>query len=60
MPNDESISSPTSKKKEFLQELIANIAEPNHKRILKAYNPDTPIESLEAELSRILLEVVKP
>jgi hypothetical protein len=60
MPDDGSISSPTSKKVEFLKDLIAHIEEPDHKRILKAYNPDAPVESLEAELSRILMEIVKP
>ena len=58
--SDGPIDSRRPRKPEFLRELIAYIDDPNHKRVLSAYKLDDPVQSMEAELSRILMEIVKP
>jgi hypothetical protein len=43
---------------EFLAELLAEISDPLHKRLVEAYGGDDPVQSMEAELCQILMEVV--
>jgi len=47
------------RKSAFLADLLATVDDPNHKRILGAYKQIDPVASMEAELSRILLEIVE-
>ncbi len=42
----------------FLEELKQEISKPLHKRLLQAYQGQTPVQSMEAELTKILLEVL--
>jgi hypothetical protein len=49
-----------SRKLAFLEDLLTSVDDPSHKKILGAYKQDDPIASMEAELSRILLEIVGP
>jgi hypothetical protein len=42
----------------FLEELKQEISNPIHKRLLQAYQGQTPVQSMEAELTKILLEVL--
>lgn len=46
-------------KDEYLSELISSLSNPVHKRLLQAYRTDDPSASMEAELSKILYEVLR-
>ena len=46
-----------NKKEELLKELINNLSNPIHKRLIEAYKSDNPLESMESELGKILLEI---
>lgn len=46
-----------NKKEELLKELISNLSNPTHKRLIEAYKSDNPLESMESELGKILLEI---
>jgi hypothetical protein len=48
-----------STKRRLVKELMETIEDPIHRRILTAYSPSTPVNSLELELQNILLEVMK-
>ena len=54
------IRSPNSLRRheEFLKELLAEISDPLHRRLVQAYQGDDPVKSMEEELSNILLEVL--
>jgi len=43
----------------YLEELKALVKDPVHKRLLAAYTGDEPKNSVELELDRLLLEVLK-
>jgi hypothetical protein len=43
----------------YLKELEALVKDPIHKRLLAAYTGDEPKESVERELDRLLIEVLK-
>lgn len=45
------------KREEFLEEVLREIPDPIHKRLIQAYKGDNPVESMETELSKILSEV---
>lgn len=38
---------------------MAQISNPAHKRVIKAYQGDNPVQAMEVELGAILLEVLK-
>ncbi len=42
----------------FLEELRQEISNPLHKRLLQAYQGQAPVQSMETELTKILLEVL--
>lgn len=46
------------RKSDFLSDLIAQVDDPNHKRVLSAYKPENPTQSMEAELGRLLMEIL--
>jgi hypothetical protein len=48
----------SSRSNEFLSELLEEITDPIHKRIINAYQGDDPVHSMETELGKILLEVL--
>ncbi len=43
----------------FLEELKQEISNPLHQRLLQVYQGPTPVQSMEAELMKILLEAVQ-
>lgn len=43
---------------EFLDELLAQLSDPIHRRIIQAHRGVDPVQSMESELGRILLEVL--
>jgi hypothetical protein len=48
-----------SRLEEFLDELQEKISDPIHLRLIKAYQGIDPVVSMETELGKILMEVVK-
>ena len=51
-------SSNLTKRKELVAEFLEEIKDSNHRRILKVYLEDESVESMEAELTKILLEII--
>lgn len=43
---------------EFLNKLLAQLSDPIHRRIIQAHRGVDPVQSMESELGRILLEVL--
>ena len=41
-----------------LDELLAELSDPIHKRLIQAYQGDDPVQSMESELGRILMEIL--
>ena len=54
----EEVSSKNSRREEFLKELQRELSDPLHRRLIQAYPGDNPVQSMESELARILLEVL--
>lgn len=54
--NSNDQSSPT---KNILGELLSQTTDPVHKRIISAYAGEDPVVSMEGELAKILLEIMK-
>lgn len=44
---------------EFLDELQKESSNPLHKRLIQAYRGDNPVQAMEAELAKILLEALR-
>ena len=42
---------------QLLEELQKNLKDPFHRRLIWAYQGEDPVQSMEAELKKILLEV---
>jgi len=47
-----------SSSKEYLDELLAELPNPVHKRLIQAYRGNNPVQSMESELGKILMEVL--
>ena len=47
-----------SSREQWLQELLAELSDPVHKRLIQAYRGSDPVESMESELGKILMEVL--
>jgi len=43
---------------EYLDELLAELSDPVHKRLIQAYRGNDPVELMESELGKILMEVL--
>jgi len=43
---------------EFLKELETILTDPIHKRIIHAYSTNEPLQTMEAELARVVQEIV--
>lgn len=43
---------------QYIDELLAQISDPIHKRLIQANRGTDPVESMESELSDVLLEVL--
>ena len=53
------VSSEKSRREEFLDELQRKLMDSLHRRLIQAYRGDDPVQSMEAELATILLEVLR-
>jgi hypothetical protein len=48
----------SSKSNDFISELLEEISDQFHKRIIGAYQDNDPVFAMETELGKILLEVL--
>ncbi len=46
-----------SKRQQFIADLLSRLSDPIHKRLVEAYKGESPLETMEAELSAILMEI---
>ena len=42
----------------YLAEVLHHLTDPLHKRIIKAYEPANPVQSMESELGKIIMEIL--
>lgn len=56
MNNEATLQHPP--REEFLDELLAELSDPIHKRLIQTYRGDDPVQSMESELGKILMEVL--
>lgn len=54
----EEVSSQNSRREEFLDALQRELSDPMHRRLIQAYRGDDPVQSMESELAKTLLEVL--
>ncbi len=47
------------KHEEFLGEMLQKILDPIHRRLIQAYKGHNPVDSMESELRKILMEVLQ-
>lgn len=47
-----------SSEEQYLDELLAQLSDPIHKRLIQAHRSTDPVKSMESELGNILLEVL--
>lgn len=43
----------------YLEELLGGVQDEVHKRIIEAYRGENPVESMESELRKIIMEVME-
>ena len=55
--SQETISQDPPREK-YLDELLVELSDPVHKRLIEAYQGDDPVQSMESELGKILIEVL--
>lgn len=48
-----------SRRDKFLKELLEQISDPIHRRLIEAYAGENPVRSMESKLSEILMEVLR-
>ena len=53
------VSSEKSRREKFLGELQRELSDSLHRRLIQAYRGDDPVQSMESELAKILLEVLR-
>ena len=56
---DNKLTSQHSSREEYLNELLEELSDPVHKRLIQAYQGDDPVESMESELKKILMETAQ-
>lgn len=54
----EEANSQDSPSERYRKELLAGLTNPTHKRLIEAYQGDNPVQSMEAELGKILMEAL--
>jgi hypothetical protein len=42
----------------YINELLDELSDPIHKRLIQAYQGNNPLESMESELQKILMEIL--
>jgi len=47
-----------SKRQELIYEFLSELSDPIHKRVIQSYGGNEPVESMEAELWKIMLEIL--
>jgi len=52
-------NSDLDRRKLFLEEILKELPDPIHKKLIQAYQGDNPVESMESELKKILLGVLQ-
>ena len=53
------VPSEESRREDFLNELEREIPDSRHRRLIQAYLGDNPVQSMESELAKILLEAMR-
>ena len=43
----------------FMEELVAQLSDPIHRRIIQAHHGIDPVQSMESEIGKVLLEALK-
>lgn len=56
--NEEAIPEESSREK-YLSDLLTKLSDPIHKRLIEAYQGDDPVQSMETELGKILMEILR-
>ena len=44
---------------EYIEDILESLSNPIHKRIIRAYKGDNPVESMESELGKIVMEIIE-
>jgi len=47
-----------SPREKYIEELLAMLSDPIHKRLIQAYQGSDPVKSMESELGEILMEAL--
>ena len=53
------VTSQDSDGQDYLDELLSQLSDPVHKRLIQAYRGIDPVQSMESELGKILTEVLQ-
>ena len=53
------IEKSNSHPEKFINELLEELKDPTHKRLIKAYQGSDPLGSMESELGKILMETLQ-
>jgi hypothetical protein len=56
---DNKLTSQHSSREEYVDELLEELSDPVHKRLIQAYQGDDPVQSMESELRKILMETAQ-
>ena len=55
---DNKVTSQDFSCEKHLDELLSELSDPIHKRLIQAYQGDDPVQSMESELGKILMELL--
>lgn len=55
--NNKSVSQDSSREK-YIEEFLAALSDPIHKRLIQAYQGNDPVQSMESELGKVLMEAL--
>lgn len=48
-----------SSREKYIEEFLAALSDPIHKRLIQAYQGSDPVQSMESELGKILMEALQ-
>lgn len=57
MDNESSAQQPIHE--DHIKALLAELSDPLHKRLIMAYGGESPVSSMESELSQIVVEILR-
>jgi hypothetical protein len=46
-----------ARQKEIISDILSQLSDPLHKRIVNAYGGEDPVDSMELELGKVLLDI---